>query len=127
VCFIPRQTGRLTVGRNIRLRLRLRLRLVGIIREHGSKGISIVRSRCLAANSEGVIDREDIACAVVVCKVCRIVRVLKLSVVTSHKHSVTPVFRRNPEPSHVTTYQLLRTTAVGPKLYPIFILRYCFQ
>jgi hypothetical protein len=27
VCFIPRQTGRLTVGLNIRLRLRLRLRL----------------------------------------------------------------------------------------------------
>jgi hypothetical protein len=53
-CLIPRQTGRLTVGCNVRLRLGPRLRFKGSLvgrkpvqREfaHGNRGIALVRSR----------------------------------------------------------------------------------
>jgi hypothetical protein len=55
-CFIPRQTGQLTVGRNIRPRLKNRSSWKGAtiqrVFEHGSRGIAIVRSHYQATTSE---------------------------------------------------------------------------
>jgi hypothetical protein len=70
-----------------------------ISREHGSREISIFRSRYQGTTtSEDIEDWEDLVCAVVICRVCRLVKVLQLFVVTSYKRS--PIINPNPASNH---------------------------
>jgi hypothetical protein len=94
-CFVSGQTGRLTVGRNIRLRLRLcelvkELRFsscelllleaggwgTGIVREPQGKGTSAVGSRYQTTTGEDTADSENLVRTVVNCRMCELVIVL---------------------------------------------------
>jgi hypothetical protein len=44
--------------------------------EHRSRRISTVRSRYLVTTSDNITNSEDLVCAVVICSVCRLVRLL---------------------------------------------------
>jgi hypothetical protein len=50
--------------------------LLVVVHEDGSSRISTIRSRYVATTSENITDLEGLVCAVVICSVCRIVRVL---------------------------------------------------
>jgi hypothetical protein len=60
--------------------------------EHGTRAISIVRNHYKATTGEGI---EDFVFAVVICSVCRSVKV-----VASYKCSVNPIISPNPVSSH---------------------------
>jgi hypothetical protein len=99
-CFIPRQTGRLTVGRNIRLRLSL----VGC-ETFASR--SVTRKLLVKTN-----------CSVVRRRVHVLARVLYLLVVTIWRYSVNPVTNPNPvyRQTQIRTYMGLThwvTSIVG--------------
>jgi hypothetical protein len=51
-------------------------------REHGSRRFSIVKSRYLATTIVDIRNREDLVCAIVICRVCRLVSVI---VICSYK------------------------------------------
>jgi hypothetical protein len=69
-------------------------------REYGSGGISIVGSCYQATTGEDRTNWEDLVCAVVICRICRLVSVLLLFVVTSYKRSKSSIINPNPMSSH---------------------------
>jgi hypothetical protein len=63
----------------------------------GGEGVSIVVSRCVATPSKDV---EDLASAIVNCKMCELVKLLQLPVVTSYKSPINQIINPNPVSSH---------------------------
>jgi hypothetical protein len=53
-----------------------------------------------AMNGEDMGDSKDLACAVVICKVHKSVRLLELLVFPSYKHPINPIINPNPMSSH---------------------------
>jgi hypothetical protein len=72
---------------------------VAVVHEHGSRWVSscFVRYHYQAMISDNI---EDIVFALVICRVCRLVDMLQLFVVTSCKCSVNPIISLNPVSTH---------------------------
>lgn len=65
--------------------------------EHRCRRIFAIRSCCQVLTSE---NRTDLVCAIVIYSMCRLVRMLWLFVISSHKHSVNPVIKPTPVSGH---------------------------
>jgi hypothetical protein len=68
--------------------------------ENGSRGILTVTSRYQATASEDVADWEELECALVICRVGRLVKMLQLFVLTRIKHSINSTFNPKPVSDH---------------------------
>lgn len=62
--------------------------LLVVGREQGNRGVSTVRSHYQASAGEEKTDLDDSACAIVICRACSSVRVLKSFVITSYERSL---------------------------------------
>jgi hypothetical protein len=54
-------------------------------------------------------DSEDLVCAVAICSVCILVRILQLFVVMSHKRSINPIL--NPYPMSIQYYYIYKANS----------------